>query len=756
MRSSRTVARREFRGYFDHPTAYILIIAFLALALFLTFRTLYASGIADLRVFFNLLPWLFAIFIPALTMRSIAEEKGRGTLEWLIAHPLSEGDLLMGKFLGNWLFSLVALAGTLPAAFGLMIVSEAPFGPIVAQYIGTTLLAAQMVAIGLFASSATKNQITAFILAVAASMALVLAGLPLVLVGLPPSLGGVVNQLAVIPHFENVGRGLVDLRDVLYFVTTTALFLSFAYLLLVRERLSPGRGGYRRLRQGIAAAAVAILVLNLLGSRIRGRVDLTEEKLYTLSEGTKDILERLDDIVTIKLFVSRGLPPEIAITLRDLRDMLADYRRFSNGQIRLQELNPNRDSTLVAEAESYGIQEIQFNVLREDEFQVRQGWLGMVVIYADERKSFPIIDRTDDLEYRLTSAIRSMVSPERPRAAFLTGFGARAASQILGINETLSERYDLENVDLSSEEEMPELSPDLYDVVVMVGPMQPLGPAAVSAIRSYLDAGGAGLFLMEGIQIDQRLPFAVPVETGLEGLFEERGLRVARSLAFDLGSNQRISMGQQGLLNIVRSYPPWPLARPSRSHPVTRDLEVLGLGWANALEIVDSTRVVPLWTTTEYGGQRPGGGPIGPEAFNEVDQEGLSVQTLGVAIAPPAEEEGGDGPGESGPGGRLVVVADANLLDEQFVRANPRNLVFVANAMDWLAQDEGLIAIRSKDRAPSPLVFGSDFQKIALRWGNLVGIPVLFVLLGLARGVRRRRESETLWREVSGGGGTDD
>jgi len=96
-----------------------------------------------------------------------------------------------------------------------------------------------------------------------------------------------------------------------------------------------------------------------------------------------------------------------------------------------------------------------------------------------------------------------------------------------------------------------------------------------------------------------------------------------------------------------------------------------------------------------------------------------------------------------------VVVGDVNFLDDQFVRGNPQNLVFFANALDWLAQDEALIEIRSKDRTPPPLLFTSDFQKMALRWGNLLGMPLLFVLVGLSRTVARRRRSERLWKEVS-------
>ena len=158
-------------------------------------------------------------------MRSLAEERRSGTLEWLLAHPLREVEVVLGKFIGNWFFVLVALMGTIPAAFGLLTVSEADGGIMVAEYIGAGLLAAQGVAIGLWASSLTQNQITSFILAASASFLLVMIGTPVVLIGLPPWLGVSVANLSVLGHFENVARGVVDLRDVIYFLSTAGLFL---------------------------------------------------------------------------------------------------------------------------------------------------------------------------------------------------------------------------------------------------------------------------------------------------------------------------------------------------------------------------------------------------------------------------------------------------------------------------------------------------------------------------------------------------
>ena len=329
-----------------------------------------------------------------------------------MAQPLREADVVLGKFLGDLSFVLIAIAGTLPTALGILAVSDADAGMMIAQYVGAGLLAAELVAIGLWASSVTRNQITAFILAATLSLLLVLIGLPVVSIGLPPWLSGIVARLSVMPHFASVARGVVDLRDVIYFVSMAGLFLALAGFAVSRERLSRQRGAWRRLRLGTAVVVTGVLLVNLLGGYIRGRLDLTRGRLYTLSPGTRTLVQGLPDLVQLKLFVSADLPPEVQLLLRDVRDLLADLRRASDGRLRVTEHDPDDDPAIAREAESLGIVPTNFNVLRDNEFQVRRGWFGLAVLYANERRVIPVIDRTDDLEFRLATYLSAMTTPE--------------------------------------------------------------------------------------------------------------------------------------------------------------------------------------------------------------------------------------------------------------------------------------------------------------------------------------------------------
>ena len=747
MKQTLTVARREAASFFDHPTAYILVVAFLGLGLFLTFRYIYAAGFATLRPFFDLLPWLFAIFIPAMTMRSLAEERRSGTLEWLLAHPLSEAEVVLGKFIGNWFFVLVALAGTLPTAFGLLKVSEADGGIMMAEYIGGGLLAAQGVAIGLWASSLTRNQITAFILAASISFTLVIIGTEVVLIGLPPSVSVGVSNLSVLGHFQNVARGVVDLRDVIYFLSTAGLFLFMAVGVLSRERLSAGRSAYRRLRTGTAALIAVVVVLNLLGENIRGRLDLTREGLYTLSDGTREILGELDDIVTMKLVISDELPAELQPTLRDVADLVADLRRAAGGKLVVEHLNPSDDAEIAREALNLGITQNEFNVLRDDEFEVRRGWFGLALLYADQGIVIPYINRTDDLEFRLLSAIVTMTTEERAGVAFLTGFGSQGPETFPSFAQGLSERFDVQTIELTGDT-VPVLNPDSLDIVIVAGPQEPIRGPALGSLESFIEAGGSAFFLIDKHQVSSESPMMYPVFTGLEGFLEERGVGTDAGVILDHSSNSNINMGQQGIFRVVRPYPLWPIARRGDIHATTRDLNNLSAGWATVLTVTDSS-VQRLWVTTEMGAIQAAGGIIMPDALLEPNPDDFQTLTLAVALDPAAADgEFGREDDESPVEGRIIVVGDVDFLQEQFIQANPQNLVFALNAIDWLAQDEALIGIRSKLRMPPALAFTSEFQKAALKWGNLVGVPLLFVLLGVFRVTGRRRWTKARWKDV--------
>ena len=212
-----SIARRELRAYFNSPVAYIVVTVFLVLSSYLFFEQALIAGQADLRPFFDLAPLLFIFFAPAITMRLLAEERRVGTFQVLITLPVSDTEVVVGKFLGAvWLLG-TAIALTLTYPLTLSFLGDLDRGAVIGGYLGLLLMGACYLAIGLMASSWTKNQIVSFIVAFAICFALFLMGRlgPLV----PRALTPIVEYVSLTTHFENVARGVIDSRDVIYYVS---------------------------------------------------------------------------------------------------------------------------------------------------------------------------------------------------------------------------------------------------------------------------------------------------------------------------------------------------------------------------------------------------------------------------------------------------------------------------------------------------------------------------------------------------------
>ena len=448
MRRIWAVARRELKALFDHPTAYVLLVVFLAVNAFLFFRQVYIGGAAGLRPMLDLLPWLLLFFVPAVTMRTVAEDTRSGVLEVVLAQPLTELELVAGKYLGSLLFLWIALALTLPIPLSLTLGADLQWGPIAAQYVGAALLAAGLAGIGVWASSIASSQMTAFIIGVVVMFVLVLVGLNPLIVGLPPALGALAARLGVLSHFESMGRGVIDLRDAIYFFSLAGVFLALAYGALARRKLARAGTAARRLRLGIVLLVTTLVVLNLLGSYIRGRLDLTPGNAYTLSPATEQIVRSLDDIVTIKLFASDGLPTEAALLGRDVDDLMQDLRAAGSGKVRVVYHDPGDNEAARRDAEGLGIQPVQFNVIGQAELQVKQGYLGLVVQHADANETIPFISRTDDLEYRVVSAIRTLTRAKKPVVG-LVNEAAGAGTSFEALRQEVEKAYEVQPLALS-------------------------------------------------------------------------------------------------------------------------------------------------------------------------------------------------------------------------------------------------------------------------------------------------------------------
>ncbi|HXX63965.1 MAG TPA: ABC transporter permease [Bacteroidota bacterium] len=228
------IYRREVRSYFNSPVAYVVIVVFLAIIGWFFTSNLFLLNVASMRVVFELVPLVFLFFIPAVTMRLLAEEKKSGTLELLTTKPVQDAEIIIGKFLAAWTLLAAALAPTLVYVITLEALGSPDIGPILAGYLGLLLMGGVYIAVGLFASSLTENQIVAFIVGFLIVLAFYLADK--VLIYVPSGLAPVLEFLAIDYHFSNIARGVIDSRNIIYFGSVLGFALMLATASLQRRK----------------------------------------------------------------------------------------------------------------------------------------------------------------------------------------------------------------------------------------------------------------------------------------------------------------------------------------------------------------------------------------------------------------------------------------------------------------------------------------------------------------------------------------
>ena len=738
MNAIKAIARRELRALFDQPTAYILLVVFLGVNDFLCFRQVELYGVASLRPMLDLLPWLLLFLVPAVTMRALAEDARSGIIEVVLAQPITELELLIGKYVGQILFLWIALAATITIPLGLAFGAHLDIGILIAQYVGAALLVAGLAGIGVWSSSVTKNQVTAFIVGVLVMFALVLVGLDPLLVGLPAGLGDVAASLGVLPHFQQIARGVIDLRDAVYFVTLAAIFIALAYLGLAGRKLAPAGQELRRLRLGTSLAVVGLVVLNLFGRHIGGRLDLTPGGEYSLSRATKGMLQQLPDLVTIKLFASSSLPPEIAFLRRDVDDLLGDYRSAGKGKVRVVVLDPTHDSSAARQAEALQIPPVQFNVVGQGSLQMKEGYLGLAVQFANGTRQIPFIRKSDDLEYRLTSFIRELTQTSKPVLGWIRVGEAGSPNGDVSfgsVQEALGRSYDLRTIALAADTSIPAQT----KVLVLSGSVDSLPPAQLAPLQAFLARGGNILLMAGGMTRAPQGQFAMSRPVGWNALTRTLGVSIRSDMVYDIAANAQVGLPSQ-FGQVVLPYPLWPRGISTKASVIDAELPSVLLPWTSSIDTAGAPKgtVTPLLVTSKLAGLMQQNVILSPQ--QDFSRTNTAQRILAVQVQPKA-------PGA----GRLVVVGNGDFASDHFAQNSPENAVFVLNAVDWLAQDEALISIRSKDRTPPPLAFTNAALRGAVRYGNIIGVPLVVALFGALRLARRRARTRQPYRPLAQG-----
>ena len=412
MKRVWTIAKREFKNYFVSPVAYIVIGVFLVVVGWFFFSTFFIYNQASLRKLFDLFPYVLAFIIPAITMRLFAEEKSSGTIETLKTLPFSDFEIVFGKFLGAFLFSIVMLLPTISYVIFISTIGDLDGGAVFGGYLGSILLIAAFISIGIFASSITKNQVVSFIIATLISYFLVL--LKTFLVVIPESLVTFFRVLSVGYHFDNFAKGILDSRDIVYFLSVIIIFF-VATLEVLREK--DVKKETKILASSTARLAIYIVLLIVLNIAENAsstfRFDLTQNKIYSLSKVSKESVKQLVEPMTVKVFFSKNLPAPYNGIEQYLKDLLEEYSIYGGKKFNYQFYDLSSKEGGATEklkeneelAQSYGISPIQIQVVEHDEVKFQKAYMGLVIICGDLVEKIPAITSPNGIEYRITSKI---------------------------------------------------------------------------------------------------------------------------------------------------------------------------------------------------------------------------------------------------------------------------------------------------------------------------------------------------------------
>ena len=731
--------RKDLKGYFDQPTGYILIVIFVAMLSWAFFKTALLMGEASLRPLFTVefaidrpsLPWLMTLFIPAATMRLLSEEQRDGTLETLLTQPIRGWVVLVTKFLSGLIFVTIAILCTIGIPVAVSTAGNMDWGAVASQYVGSIFLAGSLVSIGLFTSSLTRNQIVAFILGLTLSMILMIMGLEIVAITMPSNVANLLQLLSPITHFDNIGRGVIDLRDILYFLTLITTFLSATFLIMRSRTLSHETSQYRNLQLGVAGLIVLSILIGWFGSDIKGRIDLTEDKVFSLSPATVQILDNLDDLLTVDLYMSADPPVQVSPVSRDVNDFLDDFEAGAKDKVKIIRHYPEDDEKAERKANTAGIPAVQFNLHSQGELQIKTGYLGIILTYIDKREVIPFVDTIDGFEYRLASLTNKMLSDnqEKKTIGFMIGHGEMSpAQEMMTFASIASQQYNLVPVSANPDEPLPL---DGVDVLVVTSPKEPLGTSHENSLAEYIRMGGKAFFNVESVLVDTQQLAGLPNRHSLSDFIErEFGVILEENIVYDLQSNETLgfSAGTRG--NVMLPYPYW-IRAVIEDKKVAGNVDSVVLAWANTLGILDlpgsEYTITPLISSTNYAAVDDSFRNLKPDSpiFTAPLQINFFSSDLAVAV-------------EGTNGSRVVIVGDADWLSESTTQRFSNNVLLGLNLLDWLAQEDKLASVRSKVVSERNMVFSSDRHRNLVQYTNIGGVPILLILIGLLRFWRRR------------------
>ena len=510
----------------------------------------------------------------------------------------------------------------------------------------------------------------------------------------------------------------------------------------------------------IGIVLVILVLVNIISVRLFGRLDVTKNSVFSLSDASKEIMRNLDDKVTVRAYFTEDLPAPYNNNRRMLLDELNEYKAYARGNLQYEFIDPSGEKA-EQEAQQQGIAPVQVQVVKEDKFEVKKAYMGMVLLYEDKKEAIPVIQNTGTLEYDISSTIKRLTSKGRKKIGFLNGQGEPAMSELTHVQEVLRKQYDIVPVDVSKGNPVP---PDISALIVDA-PVNRFSDPDKFQVDQYLMRGGKIAFLLNKVDANLQNRFGRPLDLNLDDMLEAYGVRVNTDLVRD-AQCANISVMQQQFGFNIQSQVPFPylpmVSSFSKGNAIVKDLQGMILVFASSVDTMNvSSRGMQaevLFRSSKQSGRQTGQFMYDPlerytrEMFTEkelplavllegsfhsaFDGKPVPADTAVGSLAPTTS------PLTTSPATRIVVVGDGDFIRDQY--GNRENLTFFANMVDYLVDDAGLITIRTKELATPPLDQVSDGTKKAVKYANLVVPPVLVLGYGLVRWRMRQARKRAL------------
>ncbi len=722
MKKLWIVTKNELLRYFISPLAYVYLVAFLLLngSFAIYFGHFIDRGIADLSSVFAFQPWLYLLFLSGISMRLWAEEFRSKTVVQLLTMPVSVSTLVWGKFLASWIFAAVALVLTFPFWLTVNYLGMPDNKVIAIGYFGSWVLAGCMLAISQTMSALTRNQVIALVLAVIVNFLFFLSGVEYVLgffrMFAPAAVVDMVASFSFLVHFGSIAGGLLEMRDVVFFISIILLF-NVTTILAVSFRTL---GTSRWLKSTQAAyyffffllLLTAFVGLNLTANRFLRTLqyDFTAEKVHTLTPSSRQVMENIPEPVIAKLYYSPILGqrnPELRLMYDRVRQLLEQFTRLQPEKFRYKIYNPQPLDDLEDQAIAAGLQPLPLVDLNQN------GFFGLILNdSADRRETIPFfaLERYGYLEQDLTEKIYQLYHQKKTVGlisslpVFDTPFAGGYVSPRWNIITEIEKFYDIKII--NSAEDLAKI-----DLLMMIHP-QKLPKDVVEAIKRYSELGGKTLLLLDTAAEAPRIFSPDNIEfypSNLNGLDKFWGFRFYNELVVaDLDNSITVDATKNYSTNPIFTQDVVQFVAPAASmnpdFPITKNLQRILFASASAV-VPDGVKsaFLPLIKGGEQSGVLSSGVVYDGKNPGELLSMFKPDKKLKFLAALLIEKNKKD-PFE------VIVAADTDfiydtfwsssrtILEKNYVIPLYDNANFILNSLDYLAGDEILIELRGRTK----------------------------------------------------------